>query len=296
MRTILTTTTLFFFLLQCPFAQNHIVGADYDEYYDWFHQHSQVDQLYTDGSTLYTFNANTMVQDAPCRQSEVLTKLPLAYPVKNIAYTEAYLPEDELNGYGDIWYQVKGQSPDGKSFTGYIWGGDIAKAWRKANLYSGSKTDFVILGVSTQARKTFSDIKAEVKIVRGHKMLLQTTVPGLCIFEDCASSPLLRVLNHPDLKDVKIIEASTMTIGCFAGIEKTFFYWNGNSLELVLHHEITTGTTFAKNTFVVNQPASDGHKVMLCSYSHEDKNYSPVWNCQEIDAKHGMEDKATAAR
>lgn len=284
MRTILIAASLLVINTQNPLAQNRYVDADFSDYYDWFHQRSQVDQLYTGGATLFTFTQNTAVQEAPCRQSKVITQLPLAYPVENIEYTSDYLPEDEIDGYGDIWYQVKGQGPDGQCFTGYVWGANIAKAWKKAALYKSQKEAFMMLGVSSKPRKTFSDIKAEIKVVRGQKMLLQTTVPGLCIFEDCASSPLLRIIQHPTLKDVKIVEASTMTVGCFAGIEKTFFYWNGNSLELVYHTEKTTGTTYAKNSFVVNQAASGGHKVMLCSYSHEDKNYSPVWNCQEIVA------------
>lgn len=296
MRTILIATSLFILNFQNPLAQNRFVEADLSDYYDWFHQHSQVDQLYTDGSTLYTFSANTIVRDAPCQQSETITKLPLGFPIENIEYSDEYLPEDEINGYGDIWYHVKGKAPDGKFFRGYIWGAHIAKAWKKAILYDNQQATFVLLGVSSQARKNFSDIKAEIKIVSRGKMLLQTTVPGLCIFEDCASSPLLRILKHPTLDNVKIVEASTMTIGCFAGIEKTFFYWNGNSLELVYHSEMTTGTTFTKNPFVVNQEIPGGQKVMLCSYSHEDKDYSPVWNCQEMDAKQGIKDKATAAR
>lgn len=298
MRNILIAVSLLILNTQNPLAQDRFVDVDYSQYYDWFHERSQVGQLYTGGTTLYTFTENTPVHESPCQQSEVVTQLPLGYPVENIEYTTDYLPEDEIDGYGDIWYQVKGKRPNGEEFYGYIWGADIAKAWQKADLYEQATPVFMMLGIASEPRQSFSDIKAEIKIVDGRELLSQTTVPGLCIFEDCASSALLRTIPHPTLDDVKIVEASTMTITCTAGIEKTYFYWNGSSLELVYHTEITTGEAYAQNAFVVNQTEAGAHKVLICNYSHENKNFNPVWDCREIEAKQddGDEEKATAAR
>lgn len=257
-------------------AQERFVSHDFDAFYDWFHQQSQVAQLYEDQSELFTFS-NTKVYSGPCRNSEVEAQLPIAYGVKNIAYTDDYyLPEDEINGYGDIWYHVRGKDPQGRSFTGYIWGGEIAKGWRSVNLDGQGEAEFIMLGISSQERKAPQDINAELRVVRRGQLIYQKTIPGLCIFEDCASSPLLRAFETP--QGFTIIEASTMTVGCWAGIEKSFFYWDGANLQRVYHAEYTTHQEFANQAFVFNTRSS----AQLCHYSHEDENYNPVWECKEI--------------
>lgn len=260
-------------------AQGRFVSTDFSDFYEWFHQQSQVAQLYQGQTKLFTFSIDTKVHTGPCRNSEVATQLPIGYPVRNIAYNdEYYLPEDEVNGYGDIWYHVQGESPEGKAFTGYIWGGDIAKGWRRADLNGDGQPETLLLGISSRARRQPTDINAELRMADNGQLSYQASVPGLCVFEDCASSPLLRTFETP--QGFTIIEASTMTVGCWAGIERSFFYWDGASLQRVYHAEYTTNKEFANASFIFNSSTS----AQLCRYSHEGENYTPVWTCEEINA------------
>lgn len=294
MRTILIITTIFFATsANCP-AQTRLVNADYADYYNWFHQQSQVEQLYSDHTTLYVFGEQTAVHQGPCRTSAVLTQLPIGHAVSNIAYDEYYIPEDEIDGYGDIWYHVKGKNDKGEAFVGYVWGADIAKGWRKANLSGNKQPEFIMLGISSKARKQPKDIKAEIRIVQNNLLLYQKTIPSLCVFEDCASSPLLRVMENQPFAGQIIIEASTMTIGCFAGIEKAYLYWNGKTLEHIHQAEYTTEKEYMSKTFVVHTNGKDTG-TQLCEFSHEDKNYSPVWKCKAIQVAPQDKNKATAA-
>ena len=274
-------------------AQERFVSSDFSDFYDWYHQQSQVAQLYEDQTELFTFTNNTVVYNGPCQNSKVVAQLPIAYGVKNIAYNDDYyLPEDEINGYGDIWYHVCGKDPKGHTFTGYIWGGQIAKGWRSVDLAGNGKFEFVMLGISSKTRKAPGDINAELRIVQDGQLIQQKTIPGLCIFEDCASSPLLRAVETP--QGFTIIEASTMTVGCWAGIEKSFFYWDGANLQRVYQAEYTTNKEFANAPFVFNGKSG----AQLCRYSHEGANYTPVWKCEEIstdDSRASVEHVATAS-
>lgn len=277
MRSILILAA--FFSTHTITGQERFVSSDFNDFYDWYHRQSQVAQLYEDQAQLFTFAGNTEVHAGPCRTSETITRLPAGYGVRNIAYDDYYLPEDEIDGYGDIWYHVSGKDPRGQAFTGYIWGGQIAKGWRSVDLGKDGQPEFIMLGISSKKRQAPAEINAEIRIARRGQVVYQVTVPGLCVFEDCASSPLLRAVETP--QGFTIIEASTMTVGCWAGIEKSFFYWDGTNLKRVYHAEYTTNKEFANESFVFNNSSAG---TQLCRYSHEGENYSPVWECKEIGA------------
>ncbi|HMQ49697.1 MAG TPA: hypothetical protein PKA00_19595 [Saprospiraceae bacterium] len=263
-----------------PAQSARFVSSDYSDYYEWFHERSQVADLYSDYSKLYTFQSNTKVYAGPCKTSDVLTALPIAYSVTNISYNDDYyLPEDQINGYGDIWYHVKGKDTEGNTFDGYIWGAHLAKGWRETDLNQDGQKEWLMLGISPITRTEPSDINAFIRLVQHGKVLHEQIVPGLCIFEDCDSSPLLRIVQSKE--GFTIVEASTMTIGCWAGVEKAYFYWNGQGLERVHYEEYLTGTVFMSQPFNVTSTAQ------VCTYSHEDKNYNPVWTCQTLRTKEG---------
>ena len=259
-------------------AQQRFVGGDISGYYDWFHERSQVNDLYTNHSTLYIFTETATVHQGPCQSSAKLTELSHGSPVFNIAYQdEYYLPEDEINGYNDIWYHVRGKDAQGKSFVGYIWGAEIAKGWRTIDVSGDGRAEFLMLGVSSKKRKEIKDIKAEIRILSDGQLIAMKTVPGLCVFEECGASPLLRVFRTP--QGFTVVEASTMTVGCWAGLEKAFHYWDGSHLHRVYHAEFLTNTEFANESFVVNHTSG----TQLCHYSHEDDNHMPVWSCKNIN-------------
>lgn len=267
------------FAAQAIPAQERFVSHDLEDYYDWFHEQSQVAEHYEPNTTLYTFTADTKVHEGPCRDAEVLTTLPLASPVTNLSYDDDYfLPEDEVNGYGDFWYQVTGRDGSGQAFEGYIWGADIAKSYYRTDLNDDHTPEYLLLGISTHERKKPRDINGELRLVQDGQLLTASTVPGLCLFEDCASSSLLRVLDTP--QGFPVIEASTMTVGCWAGIEKAFYFYDGANFSRVYQAEYTTDHEIASESFIVNQGAS----AQVCQYSHEGKDYAPVWKCHPLES------------
>lgn len=264
--------------------QARTIGGEWEAYFDWFHRHSQVEQLYSNGTTLYVFGDKVTVHTGAGRNSKIIATLSNGHSLKNIGYaTDAALPTEEINGYGDFWYHVKGQDTAGKAFQGYVWGGHIAKGWRKADLTGDGNAEFVLLGVSSKPRKKLTDIQGELRILQKGRVLHRSDVPGLCLFEDCGSSALLRILNVPSANNALVIEASVMTIGCWAGIEKTYFYWNGAELELIYHAELISGKVLSNQPFSVKD--KNGAEVMTCRYVREGDDYNPLWDCRGVKAK-----------
>ncbi|NRA49609.1 MAG: hypothetical protein HRU12_10800 [Phaeodactylibacter sp.] len=288
MKNILLISALF--AVQASPAQERFVSHSLEGYYDWFHEHSQVADHYEPNTTLYTFTAGTKVHEGPCREANVLTSLPLASPITNLSYQDAYfLPEDEINGYGDFWYQVKGTDAAGKRFQGYVWGADIAKSYYKTDLNKDKVADIVLLGISSQERKSAPDINAEIRLVQDGKLLTASTIPGLCVFEDCASSSLVRVTTTA--QGFPMIETSTMTVGCWAGIDKAFYFYDGASLNRVYQAEYTTNHEVVNESFIVNRNSS----AQVCQYSHEGKDYAPVWKCKTLNVNNDRAELAMQA-
>lgn len=277
-------------------AQNYFAAQDYSDFFEWFHERSQVDQLYADKTTLYIFSDNVNIRKAPSGKAEIITQLPIGHAVYNIAYGNNPLPTAEINGYGDIWYHVRGKDAQGKAFVGYVWGSHIAKGWREADITGDSYPEFIMLGVSSQTRKKPSDIKAEVCVLQNNRVINRVFVPGLCIFEECDASPMLRVMRSQATPGLTIIEASAMTIGCMTGIDKSFFYWNGSGLERVYQAEYSTQKEMFRKKFVVAPNRTQASTVQLCEYGGEDGNYNPIWNCKTVPMSVASDAKPIAAK
>lgn len=295
MRNILLSATIFALTSTTATPQERFISADYSNFFDWFHKRSQTPQLYTDNATLYIFGEHVDVFSAPSRRSNVLTEVDFAQPVRNIAPADLNFPEDEINGYADIWYKVSGKDHCGNAFKGYVWGAHIAKSWQKVDLDRDGKPEFVMLGISSNPRLKPRDIQAEIRIAKGKSLLYRTTIPELCVFEECATSSLIRVLNDQPLGGKIMIETSTMTVGCWAGIEKAFFYWDGRQLERVFHAEYTTQKEYLRKSFVVTPDNQEGTTAMVCYYSREDAHYNPVWDCKAVKAAPKSDDKQVIA-
>lgn len=276
MRTLLLFSTLFSAHLASIPAQSRFVAADYSNHYDWFHQHSHTEQLYEDHSTIFIFGLDAKLHRNPCLEAAVLKELKIGERVQNISYQNEQMPESEMNGYSDIWFHVKSGAQ-----IGYIWGGNIAKAWKQTDLTGDQIPELILLGNASNSRTSPKDIKGELRIVQNHHLLYQKMVPGLCLFEDCATSALIRVLKDQPSKGATIIEASTMTMGCWASIEKTFFFWNGHRLSLIHHEELTTKKVFESHAFSYAHP-SDNQTAQVCRFKGEDQNYLPIWDCKTI--------------
>ncbi|MBX2875346.1 MAG: hypothetical protein KTR30_24730 [Saprospiraceae bacterium] len=280
MRTLLITFALIS-VQSLGFSQERLVGEDYNAYYDWFNKYSKTAEQYEQGSTLYVFGHDIKIFQGPCEDAKVVTKVKMGQTVKNMVdYTEAMqVPEDEINGYGDIWYQVGGKDANGKRFSGFLWGGHIAKAWAYHDFTGDQRKELVMLGLSPAPKRNVTDIKAEIRILQKGNLLYQKIVPGLCVFEDCGSNVLLRVIPNAPVQGSFMLEASTMTVSCFAGIEKAFYNWDGQRLNLAYHAEYTTKHQFANQPFRLE--AANG-SVQICRYSQEGNNFTPEWSCKDI--------------
>lgn len=266
---------------------NRFVSRDYQNFYNWFHQQSQVGQLYNNKTTLYIFGFEARVYAAPRRNAPLVTHLALGQSVTNLAYDERYVPKDRIDGYNDMWFHVSGTDPQGRPFSGYVWGADIARGWRQDDITGDGYPEFILLGISSRPRTAPSDINAELRVLQDGVLIEQRLVPGLCLFEECDTSPLLRILHDQAEPGLIIIETSTMTIGCEVGIEKAFFFWNGRKLERVFHAEFTTQHEFERRNFSfpirdINTGLVTAQRV--CQYSREDEFYNPVWQCQTVPA------------
>lgn len=262
-------------------AQTRFVEEDYTRYFNWHNDHSQIEQLYSPGSELYIFGNDVRLYSLPDQHSKVTARLPDGQQVLNRSdYRKAtYIPDDVMNGYQDIWFKVS--TPSG--VTGYVFGAQLAKGWRWADLNGDQEPELIMLGVSPVPRRSFGDIRAEIRILQGQALMYNTSVPGLCVFEECESSPMLRILKDHPYPNAIMIEASTMTVGCLTGIERAFFYWNGHQLENVFHAEYTVDLEYERHTFKVKDPAAV--RTMVCSYKNQDRSFNPVWECKEVQTK-----------
>lgn len=262
-------------------AQTRFVGEDYMRYFEWHNENSQTTKLYTPGSQLFAFGDDVKVYRYPDQHSEVLTKLQDGQPIQNRSdYRNArHIPDGEINGYRDIWFKIR----TGSGISGYVFGAQLAKGWRWADLTGDQNEELIMLGVSPNPRRNFSDIRAELRILKGGKLFYNTSISGLCVFEECGSSPMLRILYDQPYEGGIVVEASTMTVGCYTGIERAFFYWNGRQLESVFHAEYTVDREYDRQAFKVQDPQAV--RTMMCSYKKQDQSFNPIWDCHEIRTK-----------
>lgn len=279
MKTFLLSSALFSLTFAPSLAQERLVDAEQSRYYEWFNQHSKTSHIFQEGAPLYTFDEQTTVFCQPSTKASVITKLQIGQRVQNFSKHDTPLPENTWNGYEDIWLKIKGKDAKGKTFHGYVKGAQLAKTWSFIDLNKDGKKELVMLGISSIKRQQMTDIKAELRIVQNKKLRYQKIVPGLCVFEECNSMALIRQVPH---NHTIILEASTISLGCWTAIEKTYFLWNGNSLDLIYHAEKTKQKVHTKESFAY---AINKQSTNICSYAGEDQNFNPKWTCKSIDNK-----------
>ena len=279
MKTTLLLTTLLIGSSLSIMAQTRFIGGDYSEYFNWHNEHSQILDLYTPGTELYVFGEGVKLYQQPSEYSKVLAQLEDGQLMLNQSdyRRTAKIPDGEINGYRDIWYKV---STGVQGISGYVFGIHLAKGWQFVDLDRDHHKELIMLGVSPIARKAYDDIRAEVRILRNHQLVYTTLIPGLCVFEECASSPMLRILRDQPYQGAIVVEASTMTVGCYTGIERAFFYWNGHQLQNVFHAEYTINLEYERHPFQVQDPVAI--RTMICNYKDQDKAFNPIWDCKEV--------------
>ncbi|RME95211.1 MAG: hypothetical protein D6772_13490 [Bacteroidetes bacterium] len=258
-------------------AQVRYTGEAFRDYYQWFHRYSQTADFYVDRSQLYTFSANTNIYQSTSFASPTIVQLPAGYALHNQVRAVSDKVESVRGGYGEAWYAVSG-TYQGKSFRGYVWGGDLAKAWRETQLPGLPGHTQVLLGLSPKARRDASDLRACLRLVRNGHIEQEIDIPGACVFEDCAASTLLRVLNIPAAPN-KVFEVSILTSGCLTGLDKFYINWDGQQLQLFYQGEWTTGTIVRNNPVYLQR--GQAH-TQLCYFEREDINYNPIWKCEPM--------------
>ncbi len=171
-------------------------------------------------------------------------------------------------------------SPNRNVIQGYIWGGYLAKSWRSFQAPDQPlETYLVALGLASELRQRPEDIKASLKVIHHGHTEAEVILDGFCLFEDCASSTLLRTFDHSDRAPMWIFEASAFTTGCLTGVDKALVSWNGEEMHLIHQAEYTTGHTYVSHPFYLEGDA----KTQICVYQSENEQYDPVWACRTID-------------
>ncbi|MCB0636733.1 MAG: hypothetical protein KDC54_08960 [Lewinella sp.] len=277
MRYVLLTVPAVAFLAIALTAQVRYTGAEFEDYYRWFHQYSQTADFYTEGATLYVFTDQAPLHQRASAQAPTLLRLQLAQSLTNHVIAVEDMTESTLRGYSEAWFRVSACSPEGESITGYVWGGHLAKAWRHLPTGLPGQPDMVMLGLTQDERQRPEDIRACVRLLRQGQVLQSTDLPKLCVFEECGSSTLLRVLFPGAQEGVSpmIIEVSVLTSSCDTGVDKSLVAWDGHSLERVYQAEYVTGYTYH------NRPLNWG-ETRICRYDGEDGDFNPVWACQDV--------------
>lgn len=272
------------FSIQPATAQSRLVSQEAEDYYAWFQERSQTAGHYVAGTTLRSFSGAATIHEGPCREAAIIGQAGLNKEMVNLGYgDDYYLPEDEINGYGDFWYHVKAVSSSGKKVSGYVWGGDVAKAWAVGDVDGDGKEEHLLLGLASRPRASLKKIEAELKVVGQTGQLVTARIlPGLCIFEDCGASVLLRTVHAAAGFDM--IEASTVALGCWAGIEKAYYSFDGSTLSPAYYAEYTTGTVHYSEPVVVSGKAG----AQVCTFSTEDKSYDPIWSCEPLEKGKGQ--------
>ena len=196
----------------------------------------------------------------------------VAIPVEKAVYSEHH-------GYREQWFLVEACSATGNVFTGYVWGGFLAKSWQYFDLEGNGTKELIALGLSTNPRQAPEDIRASLKVIENGKLLQTLELEGICLFEDCDASSLLRIFDFNTSDHTMVFESSVFTLGCLAGIDKVLVAWDGQQLSLIHRGEYTTGQTYASNPLYLRQAT----QTQICYYKDENPSFDPVWNCRTLD-------------
>lgn len=269
------------FIGPSAFSQVRYTGEDYRDYYEWFHEYSQTPDFYTEGSQLIAFVDQASVRKSPSENSKKLGTLKLGQAVTNIIISVEDAVFSVQQGYREQWFHIEACNVDGNVYTGYVWGGHLAKSWQYFDLENNGRKALIALGLSDQQRQAPEDIRASLKIIKDGRLASALELDGICLFEDCGASSLLRVFDFKKTHQTIVFEASIFTTGCLTGIDKALIAWDGLQMQLIHQAEYTTGQTYANNPLYLRQAT----QTQVCYYKDENSTYDPVWNCRTLEER-----------
>jgi hypothetical protein len=124
-------------------------------------------------------------------------------------------------------------------------------------------------------------MQGELRIVSNQRLLHRQAIEKMCLFRECYSDALLRVLpDHPRPGQL-LFEATSVISNCEgSSIDKAIIAWTGNGLRTVYHAEYVTGHTYSQQPL---QLINSSEAVPLeCRYQGEDSSFNPIWSCRPV--------------
>jgi hypothetical protein len=273
--------TLFILSVSCQSisAQVRYTATASRNYSEWFKQYSQTPDFKLAGAELLAFVKDAPVRTAPLLKAKIKGQLEPGQRVKNLTTSTMDITYATQNGYRDQWLLVEACDNASNSYTGYVWGGHLAKSWCYFDLEGDGEQELIALGLSDRQRQAPEDIRASLKIIRHAQVSEAIELEGICLFEDCGASSLLRVFDFGTTQRTTLFEATIFSKGCLSGIDKALVAWDGQQLQLIHRAEYTTGHTYASNPLYLRQPT----QTQICYYKSENSQYDPVWNCRTLE-------------
>ena len=285
MRTVLLTLVVAGATLHAPSAQVRYSERDFQDYYRWFQSVSPTDAQQRKGAQLLIFSPATPLRSAPFQTAGSLAYLPIGGTVTNLVGHPFDAFKDEINGYSDRWFRVGTRIEGAGWVEGYVWGADIARAWTRAALFPGEAPALAMLGIGGDPIRHVSEMQGEVRIVHDQTLIQRIRIEKMCLFSECDSDALLRVLPDQPRPGQLLFEATSLISNCSgSSIEKAFFVWTGGGLRSIYHAEYTTGYTFSHTPLRVE---NEKNEPLECRYLGEDQSFNPIWACTAPAAAQG---------
>lgn len=290
MRTVLLLAVAAGATLSATSAQVRYNERDFQQYYAWFQSVSPTDALRQDGAELYVFTPATPLRSTPCRTAEVIQNLPIGSSVINVVNHPYEVFEDEVNGYSDRWFRVRARTSGQGWLEGYVWGGNIARAWTWTELSPDNRPVLAMLGIGGRPIQQLSQMQGEIRLVTQHTLLYRQAIEKMCLFRECYSDALLRVLPDQPRSGQLLFEATSVISNCAgSSIDKAIIAWTGSGLLSIHHAEYITGHTYSQRSLPVDIEANT---PLECRYTGEDASFNPVWTCQPLPTAPTPRDKS----
>ncbi len=291
MKTVLLLLVAAGATLSATSAQVRYDERDFHRYYDWFQSVSPTSALRQHGAELYVFSPATPLRAAPYRTAGILTRLPIGSNVTNIVTQAFETYPDEINGYADRWFRVRARTADYGWIEGYIWGSYVARAWTWVQLDPDSRPVFAMLGIGSQPIEQLAQMQGEIRLVDQQTLLYRQPIEKMCLFRQCYSQALLRVLPDQPRPGQVLLEATSVISNCEgSSIDKAIFAWTGNGLQGVHHAEYISGHTYSQRPLPT---ALETDQPLECSYQGEDQSFNPTWSCQPLPRSKIVRQKPT---
>jgi hypothetical protein len=261
-------------LLIAPLGHTQIrySGEKYNAYSQWFHL-----QVEKDDDRLISFLDQAPVYERPDSRSKIITNLALGEAVIAAVTPYEIQVTEVINGFRDSWVKINICDAKGTYLQAYVWSGHLAKNWQYYDIDNDGHLELIALGSTTNLRQSNDHIAAELRVIKNKRLSSSVQLPGFCLFDDCKSNSILRVLNVGT--QLRVLEASVFTQGALSGIDKALIIWENNTLRLVHRAEFITGHEYQ------NDPVYYQHNntVRICHYKGENDTFDPVWNCKVMD-------------